>query len=377
MRIALCTDQYLPMLSGAVDSIEALGKQLIQNGHEVRIYAPALPGSTPSKEVFLFPAYSVPGTANAFIVVMPIGAMHDIKKFKPEVIHTHFVGIAGFFAWYASWRLGVPLVGTDHTLPADYLHYIGLDYAPFRWFVRAFSSWFYNRCVFVTAPSKHVLNELKDYGTKRPLTLISNPILTGHFRPLENRVALKHKHNIGGKSVVIFGRLAVEKNLDRAMDIFAEALAFHADAELVFVGDGPYRAVLEERASQTLFAGRVRFLGTLRGEALVEVINACDVYLITSLSDTQSMSMLQAFACGLPVLAARAGGLPEYVHNGVNGYCVDPRNISLFAEKLIELLSEPEKARVMGEAGRQSVMQYSPKAITKQFEEIYQKAIAK
>ncbi len=375
MRIAICTDQYKPMLSGAVDSIQALALQLMKNGHEVRIYAPALRGAKTDEHVFLFPAYSIPGTADAFIIVLPTGAMADIKKFKPDIIHTNFPGVAGFFAWYASRRLKVPFIGTDHTLPADYLHYLNLDYRPFRWFVRRFSSWFYNKCLIITAPSKHVLDELADYGCSRPMQQISNPILTDLFRPLEGKDVLKQKYGIGRKAVLVFGRLAVEKNLDFALDIFAD-VAEKSDAELVFIGDGPSRTVLEQKVNQKALTSRVHFLGTLRGEVLVEAINTCDAFLITSLSDTQSMAMLQAMAVGLPVVAIRAGGLPEYVEEGVTGYVVDPKNRTAFVEHLLKILNDPELERTLGEKGRVSSLKFSPENITKQFEEVYKKALS-
>lgn len=168
MRVAVCSDQYLPLLSGLVDSIDTLSRELRAKGHAVRIYAPTLPGAERDENACRFPSWTLPGSGDSMVVALPLGVMKDMRAFKPDVIHTHLVGITGLFALHASRRLSVPLVGTDHTLPADYLHYAKLDFPPFPYLVRKFSAWYYNRCAFVTTPGGSVLQELRDYGMARP-----------------------------------------------------------------------------------------------------------------------------------------------------------------------------------------------------------------
>src|SRR3989344_3123244 len=296
MRIAFCTDIYLPQLSGVADSIKLLTTQLEKRGHAVRIYAPKIGNSLHEDDVSRPPSYSIPGSKDGLVLVLPIGALKDMKRFRPDIIHTHTFSALGFLALHASRKLGVPLVGTDHTFPADYLHYIKLDYAFLRFAVRTFAAWYYNRCSFVTAPSRKMIDELKAYGLRVPAEVISNPIPMDIFRQLNNRAELKNKYNLNKKTILIFGRIAVEKNLDFALDIFAEALK-KIGAELAIVGDGPYRSALEEKTRKMGLGKSVHFFGALRGEKLVEVINAADLYLITSTSDTQSMTLLQTMAC--------------------------------------------------------------------------------
>jgi glycosyltransferase involved in cell wall biosynthesis len=135
--------------------------------------------------------------------------------------------------------------------------------------------------------------------------------------------------------------------------------------------------MLERQVHERGLSERSRFLGVRRGLDLVEVINACDAYLITSRSETQSMTMLQAAACGLPVVAVRAGGLPEYVKHSVSGYLVEPDDRAGCASFLGRLLVDPDLARRFGRAGRDHVSQFSPVAVTKQFEAVYAMALTK
>lgn len=372
MRVAICSDQYLPLLSGLVDSIDTLSRELRARGHAVRIYAPTLLSAERDENACRFPSWTLPGSGDSMVVAFPFGVMKDMRVFKPDVIHTHLAGITGLFALYASSRLSVPLVGTDHTLPADYLHYAKLNFPPFPYLVRKFSAWYYNRCAFVTTPGTSVLQELRDYGMARPSRVVSNPLPTQLFRPLERRSEIKKKLGIGERAVLVFGRVAKEKNLDFALDVFAR---MSEKTELVFVGDGPYRGELEKKIRVLGLWSRTRFLGVLRGEPLVEAINACDACLITSTSETQSLTTVQALACGLPVVAADVGGLKEYVRHGETGYLVEPNDEVAFAERLASLLGDPDALARFGLDARESVLHLSPKRIAGEFETIYKNVI--
>lgn len=380
MRVAICTDQYLPLVSGLVDSVETLAKELRKNGHEVRVYAPALPGSVPEPQVYHFPSWCLPGSGGGVILSFPFGALKDMRAFKPDIIHTHLFGTAGFLAWRAARKFGVPLIGTDHTSPADYLHYFYLNFQPFIFLVRRFAAWFYSRCAVVTAPSQHILDELYDYGLKDlPMEVISNPIQISLFRPLQNKQELKQKFGqkfkIGERTVLLFGRVAVEKNLDMALEVF-KTLSQKTDVQLVVVGNGPYRKTLEEKVEIMGLKSKVLFLGVLRGETLVEALNATDVCLVTSTSEIQPMTILQAMAVGLPVVGARAGGVPECIIDGDTGYLVEPKDKNGYVEKLLFLLNDQLLRENFGVAARKVVLNYSPEYIARQFEEVYKKAIA-
>ncbi len=370
MRIAICTDVYLPQLSGIADSLEILMRELLVRGHEVRLYAPHREGAIADEHIVRLRSYAVPGSGGGLMLVLPFGALKNMRKFAPNVVYTNTAGSAGYFALYASWRLRLPLLGTDHTFPAEYLHYAKLNYVPFRYLVRKFSSWYYAHCDAITAPSQSMLDELRAYGSRklkqRPMRVISNHLPTDVFRPLQEKQSLKKKHGIQNTAVLLFGRIALEKNLEFALDVYAD-VAKKSDAELVIVGDGPYRETLRASVHMRGLETRVRFLGVLRREELAEALNACDVLLITSMSETQSMTTLQGMACGLPVVAVNAGGLPEYVHDGKNGYVIDAQDTELFSERIQELLHDEMLRHRMGNQGRIDAGRFSPLRITEEF----------
>jgi len=376
MRVAIATDIFRPQLSGVADSIDALTAALVAAGHAVRAYAPRVGGAEADPNVRRLVSVSVPGSGGGLAVVMPFGALRDLRRFRPDVIHVHTFAAVGLLAVYASRRLGVPLVGTDHTFPADYLHYLKLDFAAARRWSKRMAAWFYDRCDLVTAPSRILIDELRRSGMESDATVISNPIASDRFRPLERRDALKRKLGIGPEAVVLFGRIAVEKNLDMTIDVFA-GVAERRRVELVVIGDGPERPAFEQRMAERNLGDRCRMLGELHGEPLNEAINACDVFMTTSKSETQSMTMLQAAAAGLPVVAIRAGGLPEYVVDGQTGYVIDEDNRDRFVTRIIGLIDDRGLARQMGKKGRQLTMRFTPDAVAAKFVDVYQKAIAR
>lgn len=370
MRIALCTDLYAPQVSGVADSVAGLAATLRAHGHAVRIYAPGDTATNDGAQADTrrFPAWDLPGSSGGLSLVLPLGLEHDLRAFRPDIIHSHTFSTIGFAAARAARRLGVPLVGTDHTFPADYLHYLKLDNRLCRHGAKALAARYYNRCAEVTAPSDSLLAELRDHGFVRPHRVISNPINTTLFQPLADKAALKHKHGLSRPAVLLFGRVAVEKDLTTALAAFARV----ADsADLVVVGDGPARPAFEAAVADRGLTTRLHMKGVRRGAELVEMINACDAFLISSRSETQSMTTLQSMACGLPVVAVEAGGLPEYVRHGETGLLFPPGDDAAAAAALSSLLGDPGLAAQLGERGRRSIAAYTPDAIAEAFLSLY------
>lgn len=372
MRVAIVTDQYLPQLGGVADSIVGLDKGLRAIGHEVRIFAPKLPKSVPEDHVVRLPTIAVAG--GMINIVAPFGLRAQLRKFQPDVIHVHSVGIAAGAGIQAGRALRIPVVGTCHGSIADYLYLAHLTFWPFPTIARKIESWYFNRVSLITAPAQQPLDALIKSGTNAAhMQVISNPVDFGIFQQLPDKATLKKKYNIGERAVMLFGRIAQEKNLDLAVEAFAH-VAKDIDAQLVILGDGPYRAALTHRIEALDIMDRTRFLGILRGTELVEAVNACDVMLTTSLMEAQPMAILQAMRCGLPVVGARAGGVPECIQEGITGYICEPDDVHTFSEKVSQLLKDENLRKKFGEAARVRVESYSPESIAKQFGLVYSRA---
>jgi glycosyltransferase involved in cell wall biosynthesis len=138
----------------------------------------------------------------------------------------------------------------------------------------------------------------------------------------------------------------------RAMKLVADEIP---DARLVLIGDGPLRGPLEELAQELGIAAHVVFAGA-RSE-VAHLLATVDVALLTSYTECFPMAVLEAMACGVPVVATEVGGIPEMVEDGIGGHLVPPRDARATADALIKVLRDPGRASVMGRAARERVVQ--------------------
>jgi len=373
MRIAFFSDFSLAQVTGISDVIRTLMEGLKARGHAVCLFAPSERAGTPeaeSLEHVSLPSIGAPG-APTFRFPLPFGIPPALKDFRPDLLHTHTFGSVGFRAVWSARRLHVPLVGTEHTLPAEYAHYFHLEYGWARKALRRFAAHYYQKCDCVTAPSRAVAEELKSDGVTKPIRVIENPLETGLFRPLPDSAGLKKQWGITKTAVLSFGRLAKEKNIGELLEAFALLRKNGTDAELVIIGSGPEESALRAQVDALKIADSTKFLGMLRGEELVRAVNATDVFAITSRSENQSMTTLQAMACGLPVIGVNRGGLPEYIRNEENGFIVESGDTGALASRLTELIADAAKRKILGERGRIMAAEHAPQRIVERMEELY------
>jgi glycosyltransferase involved in cell wall biosynthesis len=125
------------------------------------------------------------------------------------------------------------------------------------------------------------------------------------------------------------------------------------DAHFLVIGDGVQRPRLETLRDRLNLTNAVHFLGT-RGD-VAELLSLVDVLMLTSHMEANPVSILEALACGIPVVATRVGSIPESVHDGENGYLVSPGDEEGLAARVVELFNAPDLARRFGLAGRQAV----------------------
>jgi glycosyltransferase involved in cell wall biosynthesis len=127
-----------------------------------------------------------------------------------------------------------------------------------------------------------------------------------------------------------------------------------ADAHFLVIGDGPLRSRLEQLTQELSLTDCVHFLGT-RSD-VPALLSLATVVLLTSRNEANPVSILEALACGRPVVATRVGSVPEMVLDGRVGYLVEPQDVAGMAERVAELFAAPAKAELFGATGRQHVV---------------------
>jgi sugar transferase (PEP-CTERM/EpsH1 system associated) len=201
----------------------------------------------------------------------------------------------------------------------------------------------------------------------RRVEVVYNGVDVDRYRPREEGSRDQLRITVG-----IVARLVPVKNHALLLRAFKEVRdGGPAGVRLLVVGDGPLREELEALARSLELGDSVRFLGFRRD--IPEILRSLDVFVLCSNSEGHSLTLLEAMASGLPVVATDVGGNGEVVREGVNGSLVPPGDTGALAAALKELIAEPERARALGRAGRQDVeRRFSLTAMTERYEKIYE-----
>ena len=139
------------------------------------------------------------------------------------------------------------------------------------------------------------------------------------------------------------------------------------------MGDGPNRQTLEEH-----FAGTpTHFVGYLRGEELADAYACADAFVFPSRTETLGLVLLEAMAAGTPVVAARSGGIPDIVTDGVNGYLFDPTDEDGAISATQRLLSHQLERETLRQNARQEAERWGWAAATQQLRRYYQAVLSR
>lgn len=392
MRIAIFSDNFYPELSGISDSIIILARELSRRGHKINFYAPKYSAKDfkkvglPWREIGIgknikikrFYSLPFPTATKQGRMVLPTGLRWlKVNKFKPDIIHSQLFFGVGLEALSASKILKIPIIGTNHTAITEFKHYSPIKNQWFDKLSLNFVVWYYNQCDFVTAPSQAVLDEMKNYGFKRPCEVISNPIDLATFRvePKLDSDGVRRKYNLSEKVIIYAGRLAKEKNLEVIIKALPLVKKKEPKINLVLAGHGKNENELKQLAKKLGVENNVKFLGTVSKPTLAKLYQVAKIFVITSTSETQSMTLMQGFACGLPAIGVRARALPEYI-NQQNGFLVEPGDAKNLAEKINLLLTNESLRQKLRRGALTFIKNFSTENIAKEWEKLYAKVIS-
>ena len=381
MRIAIFTDTFLPQVNGVVRSIVTTANVLAKHGHSIAIFtvnAEKLSKKIKAKElderiqVYPFSSFALP-TYKELQVRIPtfVPSLYEVYRFNPDLIHSHTTFGIGWEAVMSANFLNIPLVGTHHGFLAEFLKHVKLDYRIMKPLARRYLSFYYNRCDAVISPSVALVKELMQYKLRRPVHVLSNPVDLKYFSVNKTKESLRKKFHLNKPVIIHFGRLSYEKSADLVLKAFAQILNWGIDAQLIVIGDGPERGKLEALGRKLNIDKSVEFTRTLRDNDLTERIAAGDFFVSASTIETQGLVFLEAMALGLPVIGVNAGGVPEYVDNGKNGFIVEPVNVRAIAEAMKKFIDYPELRDSFGQNAKESVRKYDAEIIVRKIEEVY------
>ncbi len=369
MRIALFTETFLPKIDGVVTRIVRSLEQLHELGHEVLIFAPGRPPPTAAghRVVRISSVPFWPWYPELFLGLPRPRIGRELDRFDPDVVHVVNPVILGLWGTMVARQRNLPLLASYHTDITQYAERLRLSFlGPFS---RTFLRDVHNQAHVNLCTSGPMVSSARGLGIER-VRLWPKAVDTALHHPSRRTRAMRERLTGGEpeKPLLLYvGRLSPEKRLDW---LYAPVTRIPG-VRLAMVGSGPARRELEER-----FAGTPTvFTGYLSGEELAAAYASADAFAFPSDTETLGFVAMEAMASGVPVVGARAGGIPDVIEHGVNGYLFTPGDLGEFTERLAELVRDEELRRRLGEGARASVEPYGWRAATEALVDFYATAI--
>lgn len=362
-----------PTYGGSGVIATELGKKLALNGHEVHFISYAMPFrlnqfieniyfhevEQSSYPLFEFPLYSL-ALASKMVEV--------IKYENLDLLHVHYAIPHATSAYLAKQilkkenkklKIITTLHGTDITL-------VGLE--PTFIHLVKFSI---EESDGVTAVSRYLREKTEtNYNINKNIEVIPNFVDTSLFKPQIDSPLRKRFSPCGEKVLVHTSNFRVVKRVVDTIKIF-EIVQKKIPTKLILVGDGPDRAECERLSRELGLYEKIIFLG--KQEALIDILNASDLFLIPSQSESFGLAALEAMACGLPVISSSVGGLPELVVHNETGFIAEIGDVNRMAKYTIDLLTNEKKYTLFSKKARErAVNSFDINSIVPRYEKYYE-----
>jgi glycosyltransferase involved in cell wall biosynthesis len=369
MRIALFTETFLPKVDGIVTRLRHTVDHLQRQGNQVLVVAPE-GGITEHKgaKVYGVSGFPLPLYPELKMALPRPAIGYTLEQFQPDIIHVVNPAVLGLSGIFYSKVMKIPLIASYHTHLPQYLQHYGLGMLEgLLWELLKAG---HNQAALNLCTSTAMVEELSAHGIER-VDLWQRGVDTELFHPdlasLEMRDRLTQNHP-ESPLLLYVGRLSAEKEIERIKPIL-EAIP---QARLALVGDGPHRQALEKH-----FAGtNTNFVGYLMGRELGSAFASADAFIFPSRTETLGLVLLEAMAAGCPVVAARSGGIPDIVTDGVNGYLFDPKaDIQDAIDATIKLLENKQQREIIRQNARREAEKWGWAAATHQLHDYYQKIV--
>lgn len=350
MRVLVAAESFLPSINGVTTTVLRTLDHLAMRGHEALVIcpgpAPRQYGGFPVIEVTSFPWLGMRVGFPTRTITMAL------KQFQPDVVHAAAPFSLGFHALVAADRRGIPTCAVYQTDLAGFSkrnHLSLLSRPSTKWL-----GWAHRHADVNLAPSTAAASDLTEWGISDVIVWphgVDSTAFDPAHRTTDAGQRLRARFARTGRPVVGYiGRLNPEKEVER--------LAAVADiADLVVVGDGTVRSKIESALPTAQFTGR------LGGAELSAAYTALDVFVHTGRHETFGLTVLEAMASGIPVVAPNEGGPVDQVVHGETGFLFDPDRPHEMRAAIKKLVEDPELRRRMGEAGRRRALTRSWEAI--------------
>lgn len=341
MKILVLIHEFPPVGGGGGPIARDLSLQWVKAGHQVRVVTAHF-GDLPYRENIdgldvirldcqRTEAYRAKMKAMiGYITAASKYCCFKCRDFQPDLIHVHFAVPNGPAAMMAAKKMNVPYVITAHLgdIPG------ASPEKTKKWFsyIQPFTPPIWKKAARVVAVSEFSKQmALKSYNV--PIDVIPNGI---DYEKIKNPQIVSHDT----PAIVFAGRFVPQKNVQQIVKTLAcvKDLNWHA----TLIGDGQDKETLSAAVREAGLEERISFPGWKTPEEVIGIFHRSDILFMPSLTEGLPVTGIQGMASGLALLLSNAGGNPEIINTGSNGYIHDPMDTEGFAGDLRKLLTDPD-----------------------------------
>jgi N-acetyl-alpha-D-glucosaminyl L-malate synthase BshA len=365
-----------PTYGGSGALATELGLDLARRGHEVHFITYAMPFRLKEyvERVYFHEVDTVSGRYPLFehypYTLALASKQYEVAHREGlELLHVHYAIPHATTAFLAREMLGparrLPVIttlhGTDITL-------VGQESSFY-----AITKFSIERSDKVTAVSQYLKDEtVRTFGCANcAIAVIPNFVNPTEYGP-DDESCREGLAPAGHRVITHVSNFREVKRVRDVVRVFAR-IRRAMPATLIMIGDGPERDDAEREAVDLKVDDSVRFLGRLGNVA--NLLQASDLFLLPSQSESFGLAALEALACGVPVVGSRAGGIPELVEDGISGILEPPGSVEAMARRAIELLRDSDRFAHMRQAALERAARFSSNEIVPRYEALYRQAI--
>ena len=385
MRIGIFTDTYPPYINGVSTSIAMLEKALKKKGHKVYIVTvnPEERSYSFTDHVIKIPGIPIGIYDYRLSNIYPLKAVKKIKEWNLDIIHSHTEFGIGTFARVMAHQLDIPLVHTYHTMYEDYVYYVTKGYfdKSSKKIVEYLTKFYCDKTATeLIVPTKKTYDLFKEkYGYARSVHIVPTGIDVEKFYPEKNNQtkALELRRKLGIKDdefVILFvGRMGNEKSVDFLIENHKAILKENKKARLLLIGDGPDIDNLKDITKKNKLEDSVIFAGRVPWENISLYYQIPDVFTTASKTETQGLTVLEAMAAGLPVVALDDDAFREVVSDDYNGFLFKDKKG--YVDAMVKIMKDPNLRDRLAVQARNTVEAHSAKYFAEQVLDVYKKAL--
>jgi glycosyltransferase involved in cell wall biosynthesis len=348
MRIGMVTACYKPVINGVTRMVSLYKEHLEAAGHEVTIFTLGEPDPNDEPGVVRSPGFML-GDYGYYISMRYSSEAQALLQ-EMDIIHCHHL----FMSVDMAHRYGrSPIVYTNHTRYDLYTgSFTSLPQPAADAIMRQIWPDFTDYADVVITPSASLREVMLDFGVRRPIELIENGV---DLRPFHNpsKPLSKADLNVPETAVLVtyLGRLSPEKDVDILLEQFAIAKDVVPNLHLMIMGKGACQSELEKQARQSGIANSVLFTGPIAYEEVGNYLAAADLFATASVTEVHPLTVIEAMAAGLPVVAISSPGIVDTVQSGTSGL-LTTKPAGGLAAALVGLASNDAWRQQMAQAAR-------------------------